>query len=67
MKFSNKNFVHWHCHSEFSAFDGLAKLDDLVMRAREMGFPALAITDHGNVMSWIKFLKACRATNAGGK
>ncbi len=62
MKFSNKEFVHWHVHSENSKFDGLAKLDELVMRAREMGFPALALTDHGNIQGWIQFLKLARAT-----
>jgi len=62
MNFSNKDFVHLHCHSEFSQFDGLAKINDLVIQARKMEFPALAITDHGNIMSWIKFLRACRAT-----
>lgn len=59
---SNKDFVHFHCHSEYSQFDGLAKVDKLVLTARKMGFPALAITDHGNIMAWIKFLQQCRAT-----
>ncbi len=62
MTLKNKDFVHWHCHSDRSSFDGLAKLDDLVMQARKMGFESLAITDHGNVMGWIKFLKSCRST-----
>ncbi len=61
-KFSNKNFVHLHCHTEYSRLDGLAKLPELVLEARKMGFPALAITDHGNVMGWIKFIKECQAT-----
>ena len=60
MEFRNEDFVHWHVHSEFSQFDGLAKLDQLVLQARKMGFPALAISDHGNIMGWIKFLKECR-------
>ena len=62
MKFENKDFVHFHCHSSFSQFDGMINVDDLVTKAREMGFPALALTDHGNIMGWIKFLKACTAT-----
>jgi len=62
MKFSNKDFVHFHCHSEYSKFDGLAKVDELVLTARKMGFPALALTDHGNIMGWIKFLQQCRVT-----
>lgn len=62
MGLTNKDFVHFHCHSEYSQFDGLAKVADLVLTARKMGFPALALTDHGNIMGWVKFLKQCRAT-----
>lgn len=62
MKFSNKDYVPFHVHSEFSCFDGLAKLWDLTMAAREMGFPAMALTDHGNVGGWIKFIRHAKAT-----
>ena len=62
MKFENKDFVHFHTHSENSRFDGLAKIDELAMQARKMGFKSLALTDHGNIQGWVKFLKACRAT-----
>jgi intein/homing endonuclease len=58
----NKDFVHLHCHSEYSQLDGLSRMPELVMEARKMGFPALALTDHGNVMGWIKFLKEARLT-----
>ena len=65
---TDKEFVHWHCHSEYSSFDGLSKLDDLVMHARQAGHPALALTDHGNVGGYIKFLQKCGATkDKGGK
>ncbi|MFW6015244.1 MAG: PHP domain-containing protein [bacterium] len=62
MGFKNKDFVHLHCHSEFSQFDGLAKVPDLVMQARKMGFKAIALTDHGNVMGLINFIKECEKT-----
>jgi len=62
MRFDNKDFVHFHVHSCYSKFDGLAKVDDLVMQARRMGFKSLALTDHGNIMGWIKFLQQCRIT-----
>lgn len=61
-KFENKDFVHFHTHSAYSKFDGLTPLDKLVMAARKMGFPALAITDHGNLMGWIQFLRQARMT-----
>jgi DNA polymerase-3 subunit alpha len=57
---NNADFVHLHCHSEFSRFDGLAKMGDLVLHARKMGFKSLALTDHGNVGGWIKFYQECK-------
>jgi len=61
-KIDNPNFVHWHCHTEYSALDGLSKVTDVVLEARKMGFPALAITDHGNIGGWIKFIQECAKT-----
>ena len=58
--FANKDFVPLHCHSEYSGFDSMAKIRDFAMRGREMGFPALALTDHGNLMGALKFLRSCR-------
>ena len=63
MAVTNKDFVPLHVHSEYSQFDGLAKLPELVLRARELGFPAMALTDHGNVMGFVQFLKECKATS----
>jgi DNA polymerase-3 subunit alpha len=59
MPFPNSDFVHLHVHSEFSRFDGLAKMGDLVMHARKMGFRSMALTDHGNVGGWIRFYNEC--------
>lgn len=58
-RFSNKDFVHLHAHTEYSKFDGLAKVLKSVMKAREMGFPAFACTDHGTIAAWIKFIAEC--------
>lgn len=59
---NNKNFIHLHNHSEFSAFDGLSKVENMAMTAREMGFPAIALTDHGNISGALKLIKYCNAT-----
>lgn len=40
-------FVNLHTHSEFSALDGLSRVEELVKLTVDMGQPALAITDHG--------------------
>ena len=54
-------FVHLHNHSHYSLLDGLAKIDDLVDRAKELGLPALALTDHGNLYGAIEFYKKCQS------
>lgn len=59
MKISNKDFVHIHNHTEFSAFDGLNKMSDFPLLARKMGFKALGITDHGTVGGLVKFFQEC--------
>jgi DNA polymerase-3 subunit alpha len=42
-------FVHLHNHSEHSALDGLATIQEIVDRAVELGQKSVAVTDHGNV------------------
>ena len=39
--------IHLHSHSHFSALDGLNSSDELAAVAQEVGFKALATTDHG--------------------
>jgi len=58
---TNADFVQLHNHSEFSRFDGLAKIDSFTLTAKLMGFPAIGLTDHGNVGGWIKFFQSCSA------
>ena len=52
-------FAHLHVHSEYSLLDGLGKIPDLVKRAKELGFEALALTDHGNMYGVLEFYKEC--------
>ncbi|MEO0147857.1 MAG: PHP domain-containing protein, partial [candidate division WOR-3 bacterium] len=49
------DFVHLHVHSEYSLLDGAARIDDLIKKAKELGFEALALTDHGNLFGAIEF------------
>jgi DNA polymerase-3 subunit alpha len=51
------DFVHLHVHSEYSLLDGAANLKRLVERAARLGFPALALTDHGNLFGAMDFYK----------
>lgn len=55
-------FVNLHTHSHFSLLDGLARIDDLVQRAKGFGMPALALTDHGALYGAIEFIKRCMAS-----
>ncbi|MDO8487966.1 MAG: DNA polymerase III subunit alpha [bacterium] len=53
-------FVHLHVHSEYSLLDGLSKTDKLISRAKELGMPAVALTDHGVMYGAIEFYKGCK-------
>ncbi len=55
------SFVHLHTHSEYSLLDGANKLDALVERAVELGMPALALTDHGNMHGAWRFQELAHA------
>lgn len=51
------NFVHLHVHTEYSLLDGASRIEQLVLRAKELGMPAIAITDHGSMYGVIDFYK----------
>lgn len=57
------NFVHLHTHSHYSLLDGLGKIPDLVLRAKQLNMPALALTDHGVMYGAIEFYKECQKNN----
>ncbi|MBU6447868.1 DNA polymerase III subunit alpha, partial [Patescibacteria group bacterium] len=48
-------FTHLHVHSHYSLLDGLSQLDPLLDKAEELGFGALALTDHGVMYGTIEF------------
>ncbi len=55
------SFVHLHVHSEYSLLDGLSRIPDLVDRAKVLGQPAIALTDHGTMYGTINFYRAAKA------
>ncbi|HHW99167.1 MAG TPA: PHP domain-containing protein, partial [Firmicutes bacterium] len=61
----SSEFVHLHVHTEYSLLDGAARISELVQRAKDLGQPAIAITDHGTMYGVIDFYKA--AKNVGIK
>lgn len=48
-------FVHLHLHTEFSLLDGACRIAELLDRAAELGMPAVAVTEHGNMFSAVTF------------
>lgn len=59
MSSTPKNFVHLHVHTEYSMLDGLSKTDKLVEKVKELGQPAVAMTDHGGMYGTIEFYNNC--------
>ncbi len=55
-----KNFVHLHNHSDLSLLDGAMSVDQLIERTVELNMDAVALTEHGNMLSTIAFYKAAK-------
>ena len=58
-------FAHLHLHTQYSILDGAIAIPKLVERCAELGMPAVAMTDHGNMFGAVAFHEAC--TEAGIK
>ncbi len=59
------SFVHLHVHSTYSILDGFSQIKPLVARVKELGMPAVALTDHGTMYGTVEFFNA--AVDAGIK
>lgn len=53
-------FSNLHGHTDYSLHDALCTVPDLVSKAKELGYPALAITDHGTCTGLIDFYQECK-------
>ncbi|MBO1030183.1 DNA polymerase III subunit alpha [Tessaracoccus sp. SD287] len=53
-------FVHLHCHTDFSMLDGAARVAELTKAAADQGMPAIAMTDHGNLYGAYEFYTAAK-------
>ena len=54
-------YVELHCHSAYSFLDGASLPEELALRAAELGYPALALTDHDGVYGSLEFAHAAKA------
>ncbi len=53
-------YAELHCHTNFSFLDGASHPEDLVERAADLGYRALAITDHDGFYGVSRFWQASR-------
>lgn len=54
-------YVELHCHSCFSLREGASTPLELVLQARQLGYPALALTDHDSLAGAMQFAQAAKA------
>jgi DNA polymerase-3 subunit alpha len=54
-------FVHLHLHTDYSMLDGACDVEKLCQRVKELGMPAVAMTDHGNIFGAVHFVNAAKA------
>ncbi len=54
-------YVELHCHSAYSFLDGASQPEELALRAAELGYEALALTDHDGVCGSLEFAQAAKA------
>src|ERR1700721_154065 len=51
-------FVHLHLHTDYSLLDVARAVEKLLQRVQELGLPAVAMTDHGNIFGAVHFVNA---------
>src|SRR5919106_1867540 len=53
-------YAELHCHSNYSFQEGASSVEELLGRAKELGYRALALTDHDNLCGAMHFAQAAR-------
>jgi error-prone DNA polymerase len=56
----NVPYIELHAHSAYSFLDGASHPEELAVRAAELGYPALALTDHDGVYGSLEFAHAAK-------
>ena len=54
-------YAELHCHSNFSFLEGASHIEELVLRARDLGYESLALTDHDGLHGAMEFARCARA------
>src|SRR3990170_2025957 len=55
------SYVELHCHSAYSFLDGASQPEELAASAAELGYEALALTDHDGLYGSLEFAHAAKA------
>ena len=53
-------YVELHSHSNFSFQEGASTLEEMIGRAVELDYPALALTDHDNLCGAMRFARKAK-------
>jgi len=53
-------YIELHCHSAFSFLDGASLPEQLALTASQLGYPALALTDHNGLYGSMAFAQSCQ-------
>ena len=56
-------FVHLHVHTQYSILDGASSIKGLIEKAKSLGMPGIAITDHGNMFGVKEFINTVNKVN----
>jgi error-prone DNA polymerase len=54
-------YAELHAHSNYSFQEGASFVEELVLRAKELGYRALALTDHDNLCGAMEFARVARS------
>ncbi len=63
--FEQAEFAHLHNHTQFSILQSTISVENLVKAAADLQMPAVAITDHANMMGAFQFVSQVQAYNQG--
>lgn len=56
-------FSHLHVHTQYSVLQATSEIPAIIALAKQMKMPAIAMTDHGNMMAAFNFVKTALAND----
>ena len=60
-------FLHLHCHTQYSLLDGASRIETMMDKAVRDGHKGVALTDHGNMYGAFKFVNEAKGWRKGSK